>query len=183
MHPEVCRVFISKLNNVLDLFKKKRLLESCQVILATHSPFMIQSLSDYNNSISIISKENGTIKINPFDYVSQIRYPNGTIYSFGLVMYKVFGVATIELHNELYGILQEINCCFKENDIEKWFANNGITKSLQWIREEKGIPKPAYNVTLCTYIRNSIHHPENRRNQIFSPNELCQSIEAMLQLI
>lgn len=50
-------------------------------------------------------------------------------------------------------------------------------------RRKKGVVQQARNVTLQTFIRNHIHHPENRQNTIYTENELKQSIEEMIQLL
>ena len=43
--------------------------------------------------------------------------------------------------------------------------------------------KEEHEVTLQTYIRHSIHHPNNRNNPKPTENELRQSIEQMLSLL
>ena len=58
-----------------------------------------------------------------------------------------------------------------------------IEKTKQWIRIHNKEVKPAEAVTLTTYIRHSIHHPENKRNEYFTEDELKQSISEMLQII
>ena len=60
-----------------------------------------------------------------------------------------------------------------------------------YLRGEKGITvlKPykrngsATDVTLCTYVRHQIHHPENIENDKFSDAELKQSIELLIHTI
>lgn len=114
----------------------------------------------------------------------QLRFPGRTELSFNLIMYKIFGTPTIELHNELYGILQENSRCYSEISFENWLEGKGVLKTRQWIRELKGKPQPPYSVTLETYIRNSIHHPENRSNSYhYSSTDLKMSIEEMLSLL
>lgn len=46
-----------------------------------------------------------------------------------------------------------------------------------------GAAQAPYDVTLQTFIRNHIHHPENRRNALYTENELRQSIEEMIRLL
>ena len=99
-------------------------------------------------------------------------------------MFKIFGVPTVELHNELYGILQEHSQCYTEKDFEQWLANKGVLRNKQWIRVNKGQPQAPYPVTLETYIRNSIHHPENRSNSYqYSTIDLQMSIDEMLSIL
>lgn len=50
-------------------------------------------------------------------------------------------------------------------------------------RIDVGIVKPAYGVTLQTYIRNTIHHPENKENGGYTYSELVSSINEMRSFI
>jgi len=111
MHPEAGRKFIDTLDEALRLFKSKKLIESCQIVFSTHSPFIVQKLSEYNSVLSLASKNKTDIIVNTFDNIERLIFPNRSTYSFNLVMYHVFDVPTIELHNELYGVLQEISGC------------------------------------------------------------------------
>ena len=53
----------------------------------------------------------------------------------------------------------------------------------QWIRSSWWQVQAPQQKTLQTYIRNSIHHPENQNNVPYTAEELTQSIEQMLLLI
>lgn len=54
----------------------------------------------------------------------------------------------------------------------------------EWIRTSEGQNHAPYPVTLETYIRNSIHHPENRSNSYrYSTIDLQMSIEEMLAIL
>ena len=133
-----------------------------------------------------MKKEKDHITICDFnDDLNELKLPNCECYSFNIVMYKVFGVPTIELHNELYGVLQEENKKYKISAIEAWFTQSKlhIQKAKPWIEEKDGKAQPAKDVTLQTYIRNSIHHPENRQNVKYSEDELQQSIDQMFKLL
>ncbi|GAG52608.1 unnamed protein product [marine sediment metagenome] len=101
----------------------------------------------------------------------------------GEISYYAFNLPSIEFHNELYGYLQEKELKFTEIDIENYFISKSISKNKQWIKlDRNGIAQPVYDVTLMTYIRNSIHHPENTLNANFSDEELKESIEKMIPL-
>ena len=58
-----------------------------------------------------------------------------------------------------------------------------VKKTKQWIKSNGGSPQPPYDVTVCTYIRNTIHHPENTLNQAFTEEDLNSSISNMINLI
>ena len=67
----------------------------------------------------------------------------------------------------------------KEKEFENWLVAQGMTQPKQWKRIVAGLVKPAYQVTLPTYVRNTIHHPENRENDIYTYAELTDSINEM----
>lgn len=184
MHPELGRNFIDELNRAMRQFKDTGLFRTCQFIFATHSPFLIQSLGQYTSALTLVDKDKNQIFAKAFDNIPQLRFPHRTELSFNLIMYKVFGVPTVELHNELYGILQEYSQCYAEKGFEQWLVNKGVSKNKQWIRVNKGQIQAPYPVTLETYIRNSIHHPENRSNSYqYSTIDLQMSIDEMLSIL
>lgn len=67
-----------------------------------------------------------------------------------------------------------------EKEFEKWLEWHGLSKDKKYIRESKGEAMEPYTVTLPTFIRNLIHHPENQYNDRYSDEELKDSIEALL---
>ncbi len=72
----------------------------------------------------------------------------------------------------------------KENEFDKWLKNKlDIKQDKQWKRIKNGEAQPPYNVTLPTFIRNSIHHPENTENDKYSDKELRESIQTMIDFI
>ena len=184
MHPELGRNFIDELNRAMRQFKDNGLFKTCQFILATHSPFLIQGLGQYTSTLTLVDKIKNQISVKAFNDIPQLRFPGHTELSFNLIMYKIFGIPTVELHNELYGILQEHSQCYTEESFENWLVGKGVFKNKQWIREKKGQPQPPYPVTLETFIRNSIHHPENRSNVYhYSNADLQTSTEEMISIL
>lgn len=107
MHPELNRSFLSDINAAMKEFIDGGYVRSCQLILVTHSPFIVQRLSDYTSSLTLVCKNGHQITTHPFDNLPQLKLPGRSDFSFGLIMFKIFDVPTVELHNELYGVLQE----------------------------------------------------------------------------
>lgn len=107
------------------------------------------------------------------------------VYSFNLIMYHIFHVPTVELHDELYGYLQAESNCWYENNFDNWLLekNKEIRKTKFWIPMKNGQVLQKKNVTLQQYVRNSIHHPENDKNPTYTQAELQQSIEQMLDIV
>lgn len=104
------------------------------------------------------------------------------------VNYLAFGEISIEYHNELYGYLQayainENPENGKEKKFEAWLETKGCVKCKNWVRVDKGVEKPPYQMTLHTYIRNEIHHPENTCNVKYTSAELKQSIEELRSIL
>ena len=155
--------------------------ENSQVIITTHSSEIVKNL-EFNNLLLITKDENSNPKINKFE-PNCLPYP-----SLNEANYNAFEDISEEFHNELYGYLQstaieEDANNGKENSFDNWLVLKGCTKSKDWIKVQDGIPKPAEKKTLQTYIRNLIHHPENRNNSKYTKEELKNSIEKMISII
>ena len=154
-----------------------------QIILTSQSPLFIKQLS-YNKGVCIyiFQKNNGKPELVTMDervlpYVSANE-----------INYLAFGLPTAEFHNELYGFIQtkaidEDENNAKELNFDGWLSTKGLQKNKDWVREVRGTAKPLEKRTAQTYIRNSIHHPENTHNKIYSDEELKNSIEKMIQLL
>lgn len=164
---------------MIDSLKSLSQNPDVQVILTTHSSFVVKQLT-YNNIRVIIDNDGRRIvkptpSILPYASLNEINYTS-------------FGDSNDEYHNELYGHIQEyavtINSIFsKEKEFENWLEGQGMIKSKQWKRIVGGVVQPGYDVTLQTYIRNTIHHPENKANTMFSYLELRTSIDEMRSFI
>jgi len=174
LHPSLQSDFVEFL---LEISKES------QIILTSQSPLFIKQLS-YNKGVCIyiFQKNSGKPELVTMD--------NRTLpyASANEINYLAFELPTVEFHNELYGFIQakaidEDENNAKEPTFDNWLLTNGLKKKKDWIREIKGTTKPAEKRTVQTYIRNSIHHPENKHNEKYSDEELKNSIEEMIQLL
>lgn len=129
------------------------------VFFATHSNYMIDK-ENLNRSYKVIKIDNEYTKIERLQ-------DRKTTYS--EVNFEVFEICTNDYHNELYGYLE---------DVEK-LKLDSLSKSKSWINEKS---KKTEKVSLPTYIRHSIHHPENTSNKKFTELELKKSILQLRQL-
>jgi len=68
-------------------------------------------------------------------------------------------------------------------DFDDWLEYKGCKKSKRWIPIKNGKIKESTKFTLCTYIRNAIHHPENKLNTKYSSTELQTSINEMRKIV
>ncbi len=151
-----------------------------QFIIATHSPYLLKN-SLIGVGVFIFSKNDNNINIEKPKEESWSLFKNGP--TLGEINYYAFKMPTAEFHNELYGYLQEKTGNLHEADIESYFLSKSINTDKLWIRSNSGIAQSQYNVSLMTYIRNSIHHPENTFNADFTLNDLKNSIEKMITIM
>jgi len=60
-------------------------------------------------------------------------------------------------------------------------SDYGLAQDIEYVFV-KGAKTNKFNVTLPTYIRNLIHHPENGQNKKFTQTELERSIKYLLKI-
>lgn len=153
--------------NLIKAFKSIASHNNVQVIITTHSPFIVKQM-DYSALRLIANSEAGekTISnVNP----SMLQYP-----SLNEVNYLAFGETTEEYHDELYGYLDE-------NNFLDQYKRGKDTVSYIKVHKDRSIS--THNITMTEYIRHQIHHPENTHNRRFTKDELKTSIEEMRNFI
>lgn len=152
-----------------------------QVFVTTHSPYFLNSRYLDKVGIFIFKKENhkNVISKANMDYF----FPWSP--TWGEINYKAYNLPTLDLHNELYGYLQEKSGKSNEREFEAWLESQSCSKHKSWIKERNGTVLPSYSVTLMTFVRNHIHHPENITMQSFpyTLEELHQSIDEMIRVL
>jgi predicted ATP-dependent endonuclease of OLD family len=170
----------SKLLTALD-----KISETNQIFISTHSPYLLKHFRKTNHDLFIFSKNKGMSTVDSSVTLSTFGTYSPTISE---INYFAFGVTTSEFHNELYGFVQAKAVAIdpKNDDgkkFEKYLTANGLSLTKQWVQERGGVPQPAYDTTIQTYIRHSIHHPENKQNAEYTEAELEASISELLNLI
>ena len=174
--PELClhpKGQTKLLEALLEISKTK------QVFLTTHSPYFLVTPYLSNVGLFIFRKEGISNIVE--DASLEKMFPWSP--TWGEINFKAYKLPTVELHNELYGKLQYDCGRFNENGFEQWLQDKNIQRTKQWIRERNGVAQTPTDVTLQTFIRNHIHHPENRQNTLYTEDELKQSIEEMIRLL
>src|SRR3989344_2049337 len=152
-----------------------------QVFISTHSPYFFKNcLSNHQiellvtkNTDNGISVENTGLQFGIFPWSP----------SWGEINYSAYDLPTIEFHNELYGYIQEKQQKYTIDQVETYFVGKSITKSKKWAKITNGKAQQLEDVTLLTFVRNSIHHPENTSNGGYTPQELKSSIDEMIKLV
>lgn len=173
-HKEHQRILISALKNLSQQ-------NNTQVIITTHSADVVKSLG-FDNIRLITNNEDDGKKINN---VEQKILPTPSLNE---VNYLAFGDMSWEYHNELYGYIQatamdDDSKNGKEKYFDQWLQDKGCNMKKTWERIKNDGSQEAYVVTLQTYIRNYIHHPENDKNEPFTHDELCVSIQKMIEIV
>lgn len=133
-----------------------------QILLTTHSGHIVKQLSFNQLRLAQFNscKQKEVVSVD----VQALPYP-----SLNEINYIAFGDTNAEYHDELYGHLelQEQLEAFGQGKPKRSYIKNWKGKT----REDE--------VILATYIRHQIHHPENKQNKLYTPEELQQSIEEM----
>ena len=152
-----------------NLFTKNSI-QSSQLIIATHSEYVLRSaLKDKDNILIIIlNDKNGLITS------KTITAPNvlPTITAVE-TNYLAFNVASIDYHIELYGYLQLKERKTYIKDCDDFIYNHPLFDPAKHSKPSSH-GSIHYN-TLPTYIRNAIDHPDSGNR--FTDNELRTSIE------
>jgi predicted ATP-dependent endonuclease of OLD family len=167
-------------DKLLELLLKES--KDKQIILSTHSPYIFKNCLKKNVGFILLNRDDhNEIILNYANVNGWGKFPWSP--SWGEINYHAYGLATIEFHNELYGFVQEQTQNFNIPTMEAYLIQRGIQQNYHWVRLTNGNPQPPEDVTLPTYIRNTIHHPENTANAKFTETELSDSIKSLIQLL
>lgn len=173
MHPQWQMKILDYYKN---LFKDEAWHQTSQLFITTHSPYVLKW----------VNRETDCIFVFPWwKKVDNIRHYLWDTPSLSVVNYIAYDLPSNELHDELYSYIQVKSNNYREEDLDNFLFNNGIDKNKQWIRENNWVVQETYDVTLQTFIRNKIHHPENQSMQsvTFNDNDLKESIYKMIEFI
>jgi len=146
LHPQAQEDLLKELIKITDN-KRNNI-----VFFATHSNYMIDKV-DLSRNFKIIKERDNTEK-------KQFNKKNSTYAS---VTFEVFGIDSMDYHNELYDKLREDYSAEINKD------NIGILEfdSGFFVQKKKNKTNYSYKeqqnkVTLPTYVRNAIHYPQNK---------------------
>jgi predicted ATPase len=153
-----------------------------QIFLCTHSPYIFKDAFPTKPGMFVFRRDtHSDIEVVDANLASFGHLPWSP--SWGEVNFSAFDLPTVELHNELYGYIQEETRSATLAAVETYFASKGLSANKTWTRLGGGTAQAPENVTLQTYIRNAIHHPENTLNATYTEDELRESSTAMMALI
>lgn len=173
--PEIClhpKAQKQLLDALITISKTK------QIFISTHSPYLITGYDPAFHQLFLFIRSGTNISVKESHDLKHFTWGP----TWGEINYFAYNMPTKEFHNELYGCIQETSGK-KGDDFDNYLVSKGLTKTKQWVKISNGKPEPAKDVTLLTFIRHKMHHPENSLNCEFSESELRQSIEFMLNLL
>ena len=162
-----------------------KLASTRQVLMLTHSPYMLSGVSDIDEERSrvfIASHPHGAHTIRKAE-----EFGRGILDSISLnaINYFAFQVPTPEFMDELYGTFQDVSFGYghsaKEKQIIERLEKFGCTTKKTWKRNDSN--RNQYDVQISVYIRNYIHHPENKQNAMYTISELEDAIKELLMAI
>lgn len=153
-----------------------------QILVFSHSPYMLKHVDTKCDFVYIVERHDGKHTISLEDSFRTKILPN---VSLNAINYFAFKLPTVEFLDELYGRFQEVvtnnKSSLREEDIVKELTRRKVTTSMTWTRNTK-TPK-SYPVQTCVYIRNYIHHPENKYNNMYTEVELQLAIQELISAI
>jgi len=139
-----------------------------QVLLTTHNPVIVKQLEF--ESLRLISEKDGQKNASHVEKGS-LLYP-----SLNEINYIAFGELTEEYHNELYGYIESDDDKIKElKTLQK--------EDMPYERIRKNGNPISEMRCLSHYIRDQIHHPENKQNARFTHGQIQASIAGMRKFI
>lgn len=149
-----------------------------QVFITTHSPYFLHSRALNQVGLFIFQKKASKMTIESFGNEGYFPWSP----TWGEINYKAYNMPTTELHNELYGFIQQN--IKEDGKLEDWLQQQGCQKDQQWKRELNNSFREE-DVTLMTLIRNHIHHPENKymKSVGYTQEQLTSSINKMIELL
>lgn len=151
---------------MMDALKSLSARDHIQIIITTHSPYLVKQLN--YAQLRMVSDNGGIKTIAPVDTASM------PYVSLNEVSYLAFGDASEEYHDELYGHLHSRGDLQVFLDSQPKLNYNKINRHGAVVSEQ---------ICKTEIIRHQIHHPENPHNARYSPEELKCSIELMRQYL
>jgi predicted ATPase len=172
MHPQWQKKI---LNYYRDLFKKDGV-QNVQLIVATHSEYILQSaLEDSENSLIITLKDNAGM-LESKKIIAPSILPTVTLAE---TNYIAFGIVSTDYHNQLYGCLQNKIGINTVKGCDDYILAQITPDDDEIYKKHSSYNSTSYE-TLSTYIRNSIDHPAP--NKKYTYKELEKSIELLIRL-
>lgn len=154
-----------------NLFRDWSWNQTSQLIITTHSPYVLQSYDSNTDCIVIFSSE----------WIKKIDSMRAYIWatpSLWVINWHAFNLPTIEFFNELYEYIQKESGCNTQKYLEKYLKNRGIEQDKEYMDYGR-----IRHCTLRTFIRNKIHHLGVYQWWDYSNDEFIFAIKGMIDFI
>lgn len=168
-----------KLGDALNKIGEKE-----QVFIVTHSPYLIQKFKAEKHLLTVLTGKGENRRV---DSSTEFGLFGKGAPTWGEINYRAFDVCSVEFHNELFGRVQRHLEEKKSNgksatnkEINEFLQKQGVPISKEWITTPG---RKKIDTTLPVFVRNSIHHPENKENDPVSDDELRASIEHLVKIV
>lgn len=153
--------------------------QNIQVVASTHSPLLFKNAAA---KLQVTQKKEGTVRVRDAHELGFGHLAWSP--SWGEICYIAYDLPTAEFHDDLYCTLEDgfrssPNTRTSQADFDAWLIGNGCQTVIQWTDAKGGTREE----TLMTYVRNCIHHPENRYRPRHSEEQLAGSIRMMCELV
>lgn len=162
------------LNYYLDLFRDKdTYVQTSQIFIASHSEYVLQhALNDRDNILIIVLKEdNGKVEPRKIDMPLTLPSPTSAE-----VNYLVFDIISNDFHTQLYGYLQNKYNLLSVKSCDTYIKSSPYYNTA--IHSLATSHQSTQYDTLCTAIRNQIHHPSVTTS--YTEEQKRQSIELLI---
>lgn len=175
MHPVAQHRFLEALNTISG---------TRQVFVTTHSPYLLRLFDVSKHGLYVFKRATDKNTALPSNSLALFGKSSP---SWGEINYFAYGLKSVEFHNELYGFIQARAVLLddkneKTKEFDRYLSSHGVPIDMEWIHE-KVSGDERYKVTIQTYIRNSIHHPENCKNITFDDNQLELSTAKLIEIL
>lgn len=154
-----------------NLFINDEWVQTSQIFITTHSPYLLQSIDNEKDYIFMLPW---------WERVDKIRKYLGNKPSLWIVNYRAFHLPTIELFDELYWYIRKNTGIKNEPELENYLVSHGIEK-----RKKRPNRWGFKDCTLWTFIRNKIHHREIETDKKlnYTQIEFKEAIDWMIEFI
>ena len=148
-----------------------------QVFIVTHSPYLLRKFSPSEHRLTILVRKGDDREILTSTTLGLLRREP----TWGEINYRAFDICSLEFHDELYGyISQSLGAETSIKQVDNFLVSKGLPRNKSWFNNRNG---QTQSLTLSSYIRNLIHHPENNNNAPATEEELHNSTAILLKIV
>ncbi|WP_201618014.1 ATP-binding protein [Psychrobacter urativorans] len=154
--------------------------EHQQVFLTTHSPFLLKHFASNDICTYMTKKNNQSAQANLVESMQTFSFSP----TLAEINYFTYEICSTDFHNELYGYISDITNSNMAKKFDQWVEReHSIIQDMVWIKDNGNGRTNPINLTLMSYIRHSIHHPENTYNRAYTEEEIQTSTQKMVSII